>query len=137
MKHLKLISIVICVITITSCSTDDGKSEQPSNHTNLLLGVWEESNVSFDGVDSTSQTICNGERELYTFEVNGMVTEREFDDFCDERFEAGTYSLLNDTLTLSLDGDTDTYEVVELTDETLRFTFMDGNVLIEETYVKL
>lgn len=76
-----------------SCSEDDNEPEPAEEVTNLDLikGTWEESNVTHDGVTSTTQIICNEERELFTFLNDSTFSERYFDDYCDEYFDNGTF----------------------------------------------
>lgn len=139
MKTRTIIGFCLIIISLASCSTDDSKSTAPEEETpiNMLIGEWQESNVTFDGVISTTQVICNGERELYTFSNDSDFSERTFGDICDIRIDEGTYELVDDTLTLQFaDGDIDIYTVVELSETTLRFNFNDGGIIVEETYTK-
>ena len=126
---------------ISSCSSDDS-SEQRTEPTNtqldLLKGTWEESNVTHDGVDSQTQIICNNEREQYVFNEDNSFTERYFDDYCDEDFDYGDFTINAESLVFAYDdASTDTYQVNELNDTTLKISFDDSGILVEETYTKI
>lgn len=139
MKIKTLITYCLVLICLASCSTDDSKTvtQEDENLINMLLGEWQESNVTFDGVTSTTQVICNGERELFTFSNDTDFSERTFGDTCNSRVDDGMYQLVDEILTLQFtDGDIDIYTAVELNETTLRFNFNDGGVIVEETYTK-
>jgi len=123
-----------------SCSEDDNEPEPAEEVTNLDLikGTWEESNVTHDGVTSTTQIICNEERELFTFLNDSTFSERYFDDYCDEYFDNGTFIVDETSFTLNYDDSSvDTYTIVELNETTLKFNFNDGGVIVEDTYIKV
>jgi len=123
-----------------SCSEDNNEPEPTEEVTNLDLikGTWEESNVTHDGVTSTTQIICNEERELFTFLNDNTFSERYFDDSCDEDFDNGTFIVDETSFTLNYaDSSVDTYTIVELNETTLKFNFNDGGVIVEDTYIKV
>ncbi len=136
MNRIKLITILLTILSISSCSKEDEREPEILIQENPLKGVWIETLVLFDGIEVNDPSNCDEQDEMYTFSLDGTVIEREYNDFCEERFESGTYNYENNVLTMVLDGDTEIYDVIELTAEKLRFTDMDGNVLIEQTYIK-
>jgi len=123
-----------------SCSDDDTTEQraEPTTQLDLLKGTWEESNVTHDGVDSQTQIICNNEREQYVFNEDNSFTERYFDDYCDEDFDYGDFTINAESLLFVYDdASTDTYQVNELNDTTLKISFDDSGILVEETYIKI
>ncbi|WP_452600477.1 lipocalin family protein [Pontimicrobium sp. MEBiC06410] len=144
MKNTRIIfysTFLATSLFFSSCSSDDSseqRTEPTTTQLDLLKGAWEESNVTHDGVDSETQIICNNEREQYVFNEDNSFTERYFDDYCDENYDNGEFVLSETSLTLNFyDSSTDVYQIVELSDTTLKISFDDGGVLVEETYVKI
>lgn len=140
MNNIKNLGVFLLVVTLFIGCTKDEEEAIPEVETpiNLLLGTWSETNVTLNGVDSTNQIICDGERELYIFnEDNETFSERDFGDSCEERIEQGVFVYNNSVLTLQFSNDIEQYDVLELTEDTLRFSFQDGTVLIEQTYSKI
>ncbi|WP_298347924.1 lipocalin family protein [uncultured Dokdonia sp.] len=124
---------------LSSCTTDDEKMINPDyiGDVSMFIGTWKESNVLINGVQSQNQIICNGEREQYMFNDDNTFTERDFGDNCQERIEGGTFSETDTSFTLEFTNDSEVYELIELTDTTLRFSFNDGGSVIEQIYTKL
>jgi hypothetical protein len=136
----RAILIATCLFTM-SCSEEDENEPVPVQeitNLDLIKGTWEESNVTHDGVTSTTQIICNGERELFTFLGDNTFSERYFGDSCDEGFDNGTFVVNETSFTLSYDDNSvDIYTIVELNETTLKFNFNDGGVIVEDTYIKV
>lgn len=139
MRKIKILLFVAIIALLSSCTTDDEKTTEPDiiNNMSLFIGTWEESNVLINGVQSQNQIICNGEREQYMFNDDNTFTERDFGDNCQERIEGGTFSETDTSFTLEFTDDTEIYELIELTETTLRFSFNDGGSVIEQIYTKL
>lgn len=139
MIKINILPFIAVISILSSCTTDDEKTIEPDimDDISLFIGTWEESNVLIDGVQSQTQIICNGERERYTFNIDNTFTERDFGDNCQERIEGGTFSETDTSFTLEFTDDTEIYELTELTESTLHFSFNDGGIVIEQIYTKL
>lgn len=139
-QTVKLLGAITIVSTLFSCSQDDispSSDVEPTNH-ELIQGTWRESNVTHNGVVSTTQVICNGERELYTFEINNSFTERIFDDNCIEENESGDFTINETSFTLTYqDSTVETYNLIELSESILKFNFNDSGIVVEQTYTKV
>ena len=122
-----------------SCTEEDNEptpAEELSN-LDLIKHTWEKSTVTHDGVTSTTQVICDEERELFTFMSDNTFFERYFDDSCEEGFDNGTFVVKETSFILSYnDSSIVTYTIVELSETTLKFNFNDGGVIVENTYSK-
>ncbi|MDN3665922.1 lipocalin family protein [Algibacter miyuki] len=107
--------LIATSLFIMSCTEEDNEPTPAKELSNLDLikHTWEKSTVTHDGVTSTTQVICNEERELFTFMSDNTFSERYFDDSCEEDFDNGTFVVKETSFILSYnDSSIDTYTIV-------------------------
>ena len=77
-QTVKLFGALIIASSLFSCSKDDVTPSPTTEPTNieLIQGTWKETNLTHDGITSTTQIICDGERERYTFVNDNSFSER-------------------------------------------------------------
>lgn len=153
-KHIFKILLLLVTLFTLSCSNEEVSitpnqintpvqtptDEEDSGSTiqEMIIGNWEETNVTHDGVVSNSQIICNNEREQFRFQTTSGFTERSFDDYCEEVLESGTYTINSSELVLTFSGQSsDVYQIEELNETELVISFNDGGIVVEETYIKI
>jgi len=152
MKLLKPLFVLLLIVSLFSCKSDDDNNQFLLNNANLsgsyavtLLNSTELQTTNVNGVDFVTTTTTVGETfqieivffengnyivdglyvEDYRRDVEGEVVE-EYTEIIDIDYEEGTYSTNNSSMELVLDGET--YEV----------TLFNGNeirVTLEEIWV--
>lgn len=152
MKTLKLLSIFLICITITSCTIEEDSNTITFNASNLI-GTYDMS--SFSSVETESET-NNGVSTItryetvgtsfnasFTFNANGSYTSNGSYDYTEEEFvngalvdsdndtenlnNAGTYTITNNTITLNSNGESTTFLVAQFnsTDFILQYSETD------------
>lgn len=121
MKNFKILflSVVAAGLTLTSCNKDDDKKNAS------IEGKWTASKqgISAQGVESLSdypnEPGCN--KDYVEFNEGGNFKDVSyFGDDCEMDTTTGTWSRNNNTLTYTVDGETETSEIVNLTDNELK-----------------
>ena len=150
-NQFKLCLLGILIITAASCNKDPeivkdgsivGQWRMTDNHSNdgvLESEVWGEivnATFSFHGTDYNFFTTFTDEPNefsstgsytaLFDYKAEGL-TERDTSDI-DANPGTGTWSINGDKLTQIFDGDTATFDILELSDSKLRL-----QIIVEET----
>lgn len=124
MKTLKRFGLVaILGMGLISCGGDDDSSSNEPQ----LDGMWRTTDVHIDGESMLNTLACV---DKSTFEFNGSNLETIFYDGenCDEEeIDNGTFTRNGDKLIVTIDGDTDTLDIVKLTATELELKFFGEN----------
>lgn len=145
LKTFKLLLIAFLAVSITSCSSDDDGADTSAS----ILGVWIGQDVDYSGTSTTTieglppvtadfvgETTESDFTLTFTEDPNELVSEGSYTveltfTIAGETqtqtqtlnfLEDGTWSRSGDTLTVTADGVTQDYQIVELTESTLRLS---------------
>jgi hypothetical protein len=125
-RYLLILSLAALVMVV-GCSDDD---EDASN----LEGSWTFSSVAFDGVTQPSADwyeTATTVRAVLTFNASGTYTYREYNAASDVTESAGgTYTTAGSSITVTEDGDNDTF-TWSITNDTLKLSGTEDGHLLE------
>ncbi len=167
MKILKILSILLVVVSLTGCTSDDGSPIDTNASANDLVGVWTLTEESQDGVAKVTiegvtlnGTITSTSKNLdatltitenpNTITAAGSYTEVITASFAtlnrteevlvdlDNELNQGAWSLSNGVLTLLGGSETLDVNIIELTSTTLRIEIpIERDVVLEGTDVAI
>ncbi len=149
MKLLKPLFVLMLIISLVSCSSDDDNNQFLLNNSNLKglyeIKHFESTEVKttiVDGFEVEKTTTSAGDtfevdftftengtynvdglfRDVFTVVVNGVLDEDESgSDIIEINNEGGTYSTNDTSMTIVLDGEV--YDVTLFNENEIRFTF--------------
>lgn len=136
MKSMKtLVAVVIAALTLclTGCKKD---------YENLIVGSWEQTSMSLtvtssqmDQPWSETWTPEEGERTVITFNNDNTVTvvETNHDETETTR---GTYNVDGDKLTMTMDGETETFNIDKLDSKNLSISYSESGTEEGVTYTE-
>jgi len=131
MKTVKLLSLVLLTVISFSCSSND----EDGLSSNSIVGTWKpikEVRVCSTGKEEVQNTSSCEQKSTYVFkkhtnqslQTDGTITitvQREENGECKNTYNAtGTWTIKDNSLTLTIDGDTDIKDFFELTSNRLR-----------------
>lgn len=121
MKKLTKIFFILTIGLLVSCSSDDS-TDANSFKTNII-GTWELFSLTANGFELIENTDC---LDRLNFTATTLVSTEYYDyedgNGCivDYVSDNGTYSITGNMLTGAVDGDTITFEILELNGTTLK-----------------
>ncbi len=151
--YFKILTIVLValigVFSITSCEKEDGNDKSPagSSDTNTdstsgeITGKWKHYRFTTNGTTTLHESECFDSHgsDYIEFKTDGTVYNQIYSKFNDSCIfngdEYGTWEKSDNQLTLSLSGDTGTYQITKLNSTTLEvfITGSDGGTAYEGT----
>ncbi len=124
MKTIKiLLALLPLFLIFPSCSSDDDNdSDNNSQVISQLLGKWKLDGVTVNGGDF--EPIPSDDQFIYEFKTGGVITITAdfFDDLDDDDVISGTYTVNNNILNVTMDGESLSHTILQITTTSLRLS---------------
>jgi len=121
MKKFTKMFFILTIGLLVSCSSDDSSSSD--SFKTDIIGTWELSSLTANGFELIENTDCL-DRLAFT---SSTVISSEYYDYedgngciLDDESDAGSYTINGDMLTGTVDGETVTFEIIELNETILK-----------------
>lgn len=120
-KKLSKLFLILTVGLLVACSSDDSSSS--NSFETDIIGTWELLSLTANGVDLLQNEECFS---TLTFTSSTLVSTDYFDNedgngcVVDDISAPGTYSISGNMLTGTVDGETITFEIIQLNSTTLK-----------------
>ena len=127
MKTIKILFAFLPLFLIfSSCSSDDDEpADNNSQVISQLLGKWELDEFSVDGGDF--EEIPDDQDIIFEFKTGGIITitaDFFFDDdeVDDDEVFTGTYTVNNNIINITIDGDSMPHTILQISNTSLRLS---------------
>lgn len=138
MKTSKLLLLaLISILTFNSCSDDDNVEDSKS-YAQLIIGEWSYTSQTLNGSEIAFNDECQQNFEHQFYNIDGTYYQTEFENLTGNGCEQvdssnGNWSIEDNTMNLTVLGDSYTIEIVTLNDSTLKYKLSidydgDGNI---------
>lgn len=97
--------IVLGLIGLISCSDKDNDGLTEEQQKEVILGKWELTTGSINGVAIEYEQECTNKKDYIEFLANNIMQSVYHEIDCESYADAGTYSINGNTLLLILDGE--------------------------------
>ena len=133
---------ILIGFTILSCSSDDNSTP---NTNELIIGEWNYTSQTLNGENLEFEDDCQKDFEYQIYTANGSYQQTEFENISGAGCESvsptnGTWIINENTLSLTIDGDTNTLTISELTQNNLVYKInfdYDDDGTVDEFIQKL
>ena len=123
MSKIVKVFLILTIGLLVSCSNDDSSDTKSSSFKADIIGTWELYSSAINGVESIENDDCL-DRVIFTSDT---VESEEYYDYEDDNgcvldYESGdgSYTIEGNMLTGTVDGETITFEILELNSTTLK-----------------
>ncbi|MGV7106732.1 lipocalin family protein [Flavobacterium sp. U410] len=124
MKKVLFLFVSTLVLGLTSCNKDDDSSSAS------IEGKWAYSQwgIGASGQEAFSnyENDCASQGDYIEFVSGGTATDHYFNSSCEDEATSGTWAKEGNTLTLTIDGETETAEIITLDGSTLKVKYSTG-----------
>ena len=142
MKKLTKLFLILTIGLLVSCSSDD--SSDSNSFKADIVGTWELFSATINGFESIESTDCL-DRVAFTATTVQSIEYYDYEDgngcILDYTSDVGSYSISGNMLTGTVDGETITFEIIELNATRLKIkgTYTEDGVTFTfiETFNKL
>lgn len=120
-KKLTKMFLILTIGLLVACSSDDS-SNSDSFETDII-GTWELTSLTTNGIELLQNDECSS---TITFTASSVISTDYFDNqdgngcVIDYVSDPGTYSITGNMLTGTVDGETITFEIIQLNATTLK-----------------
>ena len=117
---------IISIFTFSCDSNDDDSNSNPENNPESIIGEWSYTSQTLNGDNIAFQDECQQNNEHQTYSSNGDYEQTEFENLsgtgCEQvTSSTGTYTLENNILNFTQNGEPYTAQILELNDSTLKY----------------
>ena len=131
----KILFLCLGVTMFASCSSDDSSSSSSS-----IVGSWE---YSKEGAIVNGQEVlvdyendCATSNDYIQFLDNGTLNDVYYWDDCEEDITPGTWSKTGNTATVTIDGETQTANILTLNSTTLKVSYEEDGFTYLQVYTR-
>ena len=132
----KILTLCLGIAMFTSCSSDDDSSSSSSS----IVDSWEYSKegaiVSGQEVLADYENDCASKKDYIQFNENGTLGDFYYWSDCEEDYTAGSWSQNGNTVTVTMDGETQTATILDLTSTTLKVSYVEDGYTYLQVFTR-
>lgn len=134
-RFLPILLLSFFAFSIISCSSDDDASASDD-----IVGTWEYNRggaiVNGEEILMPWEHLCPSKKDKLEILNNNVIKAYDYEEDCELFYGEGTWSYSGNTFKVTVDGTTGEWEVISLTNTTLKFKVPEprhdyGHVLVE------